>query len=146
MLSSADVQGSGPTPQGSRWIEPCAPLRRVRNGASCSSPVRLPAGRHLGREARMDHAARGPAYPSRSESAGPCRAGAGGEVDDPRLLRPPPPFQSDLVSSMTTKRGTRRRAALALGRVGLPEAVPALQQVLAIPMSRCGRWRRSHSD
>jgi cyclophilin family peptidyl-prolyl cis-trans isomerase/HEAT repeat protein len=47
----------------------------------------------------------------------------------PAIVAPPPP--SDLLRLLTDDEGrTRRRAALAIGRVGLPEAVPALQQAL----------------
>jgi len=47
----------------------------------------------------------------------------------PAIVAPPPP--SDLLRLLNDDEGrTRRRAALALGRVGLPEAVPALQQAL----------------
>ena len=50
----------------------------------------------------------------------------------PAIVAPPPP--SDLVRLLTDEEGrTRRRAALAIGRVGLPEAVPALQQALGDP-------------
>src|SRR5258705_12486553 len=48
------------------------------------------------------------------------------------IVAPPPP--SDLIRLVNDDEArTRRRAALALGRVGLPEAVPALQQVLGDP-------------
>jgi cyclophilin family peptidyl-prolyl cis-trans isomerase/HEAT repeat protein len=47
----------------------------------------------------------------------------------PAIVAPPPP--SDLMRLLNDEEArTRRRAALALGRVGLPEAVPALQQAL----------------
>jgi cyclophilin family peptidyl-prolyl cis-trans isomerase/HEAT repeat protein len=47
----------------------------------------------------------------------------------PAIVAPPPP--SDLLRLLADDEGrTRRRAALAIGRVGLPEAVPALQQAL----------------
>jgi cyclophilin family peptidyl-prolyl cis-trans isomerase/HEAT repeat protein len=47
----------------------------------------------------------------------------------PAIVAPPPP--SDLLRLLTDEEGrTRRRAALAIGRVGLPEAVPALQRAL----------------
>src|SRR5512138_1118552 len=47
----------------------------------------------------------------------------------PAIVAPPPP--SDLIRLLSDEEArTRRRAALALGRVGLPEAVPALQQAL----------------
>ena len=47
----------------------------------------------------------------------------------PAIVAPPPP--SDLLRLLTDEEGrTRRRAALAIGRVGLPEAIPALQQAL----------------
>jgi cyclophilin family peptidyl-prolyl cis-trans isomerase/HEAT repeat protein len=47
----------------------------------------------------------------------------------PAIVAPPPP--SDLIRLLGDEEArTRRRAALALGRVGLPEAVPALQQAL----------------
>jgi cyclophilin family peptidyl-prolyl cis-trans isomerase/HEAT repeat protein len=47
----------------------------------------------------------------------------------PAIVAPPPP--SDLIRLLNDEEArTRRRAALALGRVGLPEAVPALQQAL----------------
>jgi len=47
-------------------------------------------------------------------------------------VAPTPP--SDLIRLLRDDEGrTRRRAALAAGRVGLPEAVPALQQVLGDP-------------
>jgi HEAT repeat protein/cyclophilin family peptidyl-prolyl cis-trans isomerase len=50
----------------------------------------------------------------------------------PAIVAPPPP--SDLLRLLTDEEGrTRRRAALAIGRVGLPEAVPALQQALGDP-------------
>ena len=40
----------------------------------------------------------------------------------------------------------RRRAALAVGRVGLPEAVEPLDAACSPTRSpRCGRWRRSRS-
>ena len=47
----------------------------------------------------------------------------------PAIVAPPPP--SDLLRLLTDQEArTRRRAALALGRVGLPEAVPGLRQAL----------------
>ncbi len=47
----------------------------------------------------------------------------------PAIVAPPPP--SDLMRLLNDEEArTRRRAALALGRVGLPEAIPALQQAL----------------
>ena len=47
----------------------------------------------------------------------------------PAIVAPPPP--SDLLRLLNDDEArTRRRAALALGRVGLPEAIPALQQAL----------------
>jgi len=47
----------------------------------------------------------------------------------PAIVAPLPP--SDLLRLMNDEEArTRRRAALALGRVGLPEAIPALQQAL----------------
>jgi HEAT repeat protein len=47
----------------------------------------------------------------------------------PAIVAPAPP--SDLLRLLNDEEGrTRRRAALALGRVGLPEAVPGLQQAL----------------
>ena len=47
----------------------------------------------------------------------------------PAIVAPAPP--SDLLRLLADEEGrTRRRAALALGRVGLPEAIPALQQAL----------------
>jgi HEAT repeat protein/cyclophilin family peptidyl-prolyl cis-trans isomerase len=47
----------------------------------------------------------------------------------PAIVAPPPP--SDLLRLLNDDEArTRRRAALALGRVGLPEAVPPLQQAL----------------
>ena len=47
----------------------------------------------------------------------------------PAIVAPPPP--SDLIRLVNDEEArTRRRAALALGRVGLPEAVPALQKAL----------------
>ena len=47
----------------------------------------------------------------------------------PAIVAPPQP--SDLLRLVTDDEGrTRRRAALAIGRVGLPEAVPALQRAL----------------
>src|SRR5262245_39605730 len=47
----------------------------------------------------------------------------------PAIVAPPPP--SDLVRLLNDEEArTRRRAALALGRVGLPEAIPALQRAL----------------
>jgi HEAT repeat protein len=50
----------------------------------------------------------------------------------PAIVAPPPP--SNLIRLVNDDEArTRRRAALALGRVGLPEAVPALQQVLGDP-------------
>jgi HEAT repeat protein/cyclophilin family peptidyl-prolyl cis-trans isomerase len=50
----------------------------------------------------------------------------------PAIVAPPPP--SDLIRLLNDEEGrTRRRAALALGRVGLPEAVPALQKALGDP-------------
>ena len=50
----------------------------------------------------------------------------------PAIVAPPQP--SDLIRLVNDDEArTRRRAALALGRVGLPEAVPALQQVLGDP-------------
>ena len=50
----------------------------------------------------------------------------------PAIVAPPPP--SDLLRLLTDEEGrTRRRAALAIGRVGLPEAVPGLQQALMDP-------------
>ena len=50
----------------------------------------------------------------------------------PAIVAPPPP--SDLVRLLTDEEArTRRRAALAIGRVGLPEGIPALQQALADP-------------
>ena len=50
----------------------------------------------------------------------------------PAIVAPPPP--SDLLRLLTDEEGrTRRRTALAIGRVGLPEAVPALQQALGDP-------------
>ena len=50
----------------------------------------------------------------------------------PAIVAPPPP--SDLLRLLTDDEArTRRRAALAIGRVGLPEAVPALQQALGDP-------------
>jgi cyclophilin family peptidyl-prolyl cis-trans isomerase/HEAT repeat protein len=50
----------------------------------------------------------------------------------PAIVAPPPP--SDLLRLLTDDEArTRRRAALAIGRVGLPEAVPALQQALSDP-------------
>ena len=50
----------------------------------------------------------------------------------PAIVAPPPP--SDLLRLLTDEEGrTRRRAALAIGRVGLPEGVPGLQQALMDP-------------
>ena len=50
----------------------------------------------------------------------------------PAIVAPPPP--SDLLRLLTDEEArTRRRAALAIGRVGLPEGIPALQQALADP-------------
>ena len=50
----------------------------------------------------------------------------------PAIVAPPPP--SNLIRLVNDDEArTRRRAALALGRVGLPEAVPALQQMLGDP-------------
>jgi cyclophilin family peptidyl-prolyl cis-trans isomerase/HEAT repeat protein len=50
----------------------------------------------------------------------------------PAIVAPPPP--SDLIRLLRDDEArTRRRAALALGRVGLPEAIPALQQALTDP-------------
>src|SRR5258705_1622404 len=47
----------------------------------------------------------------------------------PAIVAPPPP--SDLVRLLNDDEArTRRRAALALGRVGLSEAIPALQHAL----------------
>ena len=47
----------------------------------------------------------------------------------PAIIAPPPP--SDLIRLLGDDEArTRRRAALALGRVGLPEAIPALQRAL----------------
>jgi cyclophilin family peptidyl-prolyl cis-trans isomerase/HEAT repeat protein len=47
----------------------------------------------------------------------------------PAIVAPPPP--SDLLRLLKDEEArTRRRAALALGRVGDPEAIPALQQAL----------------
>src|SRR5438132_863831 len=47
----------------------------------------------------------------------------------PAIVAPPPP--SDLLRLLADDEArTRRRAALAIGRVGLPEAIPALQQAL----------------
>ena len=47
----------------------------------------------------------------------------------PAIVAPPPP--SDLLRLLTDEEArTRRRAALALGRVGLPDAIPGLQQAL----------------
>lgn len=47
----------------------------------------------------------------------------------PAIVAPPPP--SDLLRLLGDEEArTRRRAALALGRVGLPEAIPGLQQAL----------------
>src|SRR5689334_9093062 len=47
----------------------------------------------------------------------------------PAIVAPPPP--SDLLRLLNDDEArTRRRAALALGRVGLPEAIPSLQQAL----------------
>jgi cyclophilin family peptidyl-prolyl cis-trans isomerase/HEAT repeat protein len=47
----------------------------------------------------------------------------------PAIVAPPPP--SDLLRLLTDDEArTRRRAALAIGRVGLKDAVPALQQAL----------------
>ena len=47
----------------------------------------------------------------------------------PAIVAPPPP--SDLLRLIADQEArTRRRAALAAGRVGLPEAIPALQQAL----------------
>ena len=47
----------------------------------------------------------------------------------PAIVAPPPP--SDLLRLLKDEEArTRRRAALALGRVGLPEAIPALQEAL----------------
>ncbi len=48
----------------------------------------------------------------------------------PAIVAPPPP--SDLIRLLNDEEArVRRRAALALGRVGLPEAVPALQGLLS---------------
>ena len=50
----------------------------------------------------------------------------------PAIVAPPPP--SDLITLLGDEEGrTRRRAALAVGRVGLAEAVPALQPLLNDP-------------
>ena len=50
----------------------------------------------------------------------------------PAIVAPPPP--SDLIRLLNDDEArTRRRAALALGRVGLPDAIPALQQALGDP-------------
>src|SRR5258705_922831 len=50
----------------------------------------------------------------------------------PAIVAPPP--RSDLLRLLTDEAGRRRRpAALAIGRVGLPEAVPALRQALGDP-------------
>ena len=50
----------------------------------------------------------------------------------PAIVAPPPP--SDLLRLLMDEEGrTRRRAALAIGRVGLPEGVPGLQQALMDP-------------
>jgi cyclophilin family peptidyl-prolyl cis-trans isomerase/HEAT repeat protein len=50
----------------------------------------------------------------------------------PAIVAPPPP--SDLLRLLTDEEArTRRRAALAIGRVGLPDGVQALQQALGDP-------------
>jgi cyclophilin family peptidyl-prolyl cis-trans isomerase/HEAT repeat protein len=50
----------------------------------------------------------------------------------PAIVAPPRP--SDLIRLLTDDEArTRRRAALALGRVGLPDAIPALQQTIGDP-------------
>jgi cyclophilin family peptidyl-prolyl cis-trans isomerase/HEAT repeat protein len=50
----------------------------------------------------------------------------------PAIVAPPAP--SDLIQLLKNDEArTRRRAALAVGRVGLPDAVPALQQALGDP-------------
>ncbi len=47
------------------------------------------------------------------------------------VVPPPPPPPPDLVLLLNdTEARTRRRAAIAIGRVGLPEAVPALVKVM----------------
>jgi cyclophilin family peptidyl-prolyl cis-trans isomerase/HEAT repeat protein len=50
----------------------------------------------------------------------------------PAIVAPPPP--SDLLRLLTDEEArTRRRAALAIGRVGLAEGIPGLQQALGDP-------------
>ena len=65
------------------------------------------------------------------------------QLEDERQLRG---GGGDLIALLSDPEARiRRRAALALGRVKLPEAVPALTTLAAIgtPIPKCGRWRRS---
>jgi hypothetical protein len=62
----------------------------------------------------------------------------------PAIVAPPPP--SDLLRLLNDDEArTRRRAALALGRVGLPEAVPRCSRRSAMQSSKCVRWWRLRS-
>ena len=64
-----------------------------------------------------------------------------------RRSSPPPPPPPDLMRLLTDDEARiRRRAALAIGRVGLAEGVHAARRRAApIPIPKCGRWRRSRS-
>ena len=63
------------------------------------------------------------------------------------LVPPPPPPPTDLVRLLADDEARiRRRAALAIGRVGLKEAFSRWSGCSpANPIPKCGRWRRSRS-
>ena len=108
-------------PRGRRPVVHAQPP--VATPAAPAPPV-LP--RSVGAEARLDRAARG----SAASCAIRIRRAAGhpaGHRTLPALVAPPPP--SDLLVLLGDREArVRRRAALALGRVGLPEAVRAARR------------------
>ena len=97
--------------------------------ATVAPPAPAVPRRHLGRETGLDRSPRGSATPSRSEPAAPGRA----ETRHPARAghrRSPYSVRSDSRCCATTRRRVRRRAALAVGRVGLAEGVEPLTRLL----------------
>ena len=60
---------------------------------------------------------------------------------------PPAASAADLVALLADEEARmRRRAALAVGRVGLVDGVDPLLPLLATPILKSGRWRHSRLD